>query len=282
MRRLSNLAGGPVLICMALAATHSSSSALTAQSVFLDELTWTEVRDAIESGTTTVIIPTAGTEQNGPHMVLGKHKFIVNEAAKRIAEELGNALVAPVVTYVPEGEKWIHPSGHMRYAGSITLPNEHFMTLLEYGVRKLWRSTDSRTSCLIGDSGGNQRGMEAVAMALNSEWSGSDTRVHFVGDYYSANGFREYVEEHWRVSRRHRPPRRNPRHVTPPVREPRPHPHRRAGTCAAGSRAAGSVGIPTTGFGGTGRDRNGHAGGCGRPTDSESDRSAVTPPASGS
>ena len=51
--------------------------------VFLEELTWTEVRDAIQDGATTIIVPTAGTEQNGPHMVLGKHKFIVNHAADR-------------------------------------------------------------------------------------------------------------------------------------------------------------------------------------------------------
>ena len=70
--------------------------------VFLEELTAVEVRDAIQDGTTTIILPTAGTEQNGPHMVLAKHKYIVNHASERIARRLGNALVAPVVTYVPE------------------------------------------------------------------------------------------------------------------------------------------------------------------------------------
>ena len=79
----------------------AQAQGLDLPSVFLEELTWTEVRDAIDSGTTTIIIPTAGTEQNGPHMVLGKHKFIVNYASAMIARELGNALVAPVVTYVP-------------------------------------------------------------------------------------------------------------------------------------------------------------------------------------
>ena len=41
--------------------------------VFLEELTWTEVRDALKAGKTTILLPTGGTEQNGPHMVLGKH-----------------------------------------------------------------------------------------------------------------------------------------------------------------------------------------------------------------
>jgi creatinine amidohydrolase/Fe(II)-dependent formamide hydrolase-like protein len=162
-------------------------------SVFLEELTWTEVRGAIDSGTTTIIIPTAGTEQNGPHMVLGKHKFIVNYASAMIARELGNALVAPVVTYVPEGDVF-NPRGHMTKAGTISLPQEHYMKLLEYGARSL--AVHGFTDIvMIGDSGGNQSGMEEVAEMLNAEWAGEAVRVHFVGDYYGNNGFREWLIE---------------------------------------------------------------------------------------
>ena len=108
--------------------------ALAQDSVFLEELTWTEVRDAVQAGKTTVIIPTAGTEQNGPHMILGKHNITVKYTAGEIAKQLGDALVAPVVAYVPEGS--IDPlSGHMRYPGTITLPEEYFMKLLEYAAR---------------------------------------------------------------------------------------------------------------------------------------------------
>ena len=185
-----------VLSGLALATTFAFAPSATAQdlpSVFLEELTWTEVRDAIDDGTTTIIIPTAGTEQNGPHMVLGKHKFIINHASAMIARELGNALVAPVVTYVPEGSVE-NPRGHMSKAGTITLPEEHFMTLLEYAARSL--AVHGFTDIvLIGDSGGNQRGMERVAAMLNEEWAGEDARVHFVGDYYSDNGFREWLME---------------------------------------------------------------------------------------
>ena len=161
--------------------------------VFIEEMTWTEVRDAIEAGATTVIVPTAGTEQNGPHMVTGKHRYIIEEASDRIARELGNALVAPVVTYVPEGNV-DPPSGHMRYAGTVTLPNEFFMKLLEYAARS-FRVHGFTDIVLIGDSGGNQRGMEEVAAVLNGEWGGEGARVHFIGDYYAANGYREWLAE---------------------------------------------------------------------------------------
>ncbi len=161
--------------------------------VFIEEMTWTEVRDAIAGGATTAIVPTAGTEQNGPHMVIGKHRYIIEAASDRIARELGNALVAPVVTYVPEGNV-DPPSGHMRYPGTITLPNEFFVKLLEYAARSL-RVHGFTDIVLIGDSGGNQRGMEEVAGALNEEWGGEGARVHFIGDYYSANGYREWLAE---------------------------------------------------------------------------------------
>ena len=165
--------------------------------VFIEEMTWTEVRDAIDRGATTVILPTAGTEQNGPHMVTGKHRYIIEEASDRIARELGDALVAPTVTYVPEGGV-DPPSGHMRYAGTITLPNEFFMNLLEYAARS-FRAHGFTDIAFIGDSGGNQRGMEAVANMLNEEWGGEGSRVHFIGDYYANNGFRDWLVEQGEV-----------------------------------------------------------------------------------
>src|SRR5690349_14347128 len=70
--------------------------------VFLEELTWAEVRDLVKDGWTTAIIGTAGTEQKGPHMVDGEHKFVMEYAADKIARAVGKTLVAPVVTYVPE------------------------------------------------------------------------------------------------------------------------------------------------------------------------------------
>ncbi|HIE91421.1 MAG TPA: creatininase family protein, partial [Acidobacteria bacterium] len=67
--------------------------AQTPDTVFLEELTWTELRDLVETGTTTIIIPTGGTEQNGPHMVLGKHNVLVKHKAGEVARRLGDALV---------------------------------------------------------------------------------------------------------------------------------------------------------------------------------------------
>src|SRR5687768_13590896 len=123
-------------ICQAAFASAQAPSVPQPDSVFLEDLTWMEVRDAIAGGKTTVIVPTGGTEQNGPHMALGKHNYLVTYKAGQIAKQLGNALVAPVVSYVPEGD--INPpTGHMRFAGTISLPQDVFVNVLEHAARSL-------------------------------------------------------------------------------------------------------------------------------------------------
>jgi creatinine amidohydrolase/Fe(II)-dependent formamide hydrolase-like protein len=155
-------------------------------SVFLEDLTWMEVRDAVARGKTTAIVPTGGTEQNGPHMVLGKHNFLVQYKAGQIAAQLGNALVAPVVAYVPEGGV-TPPTGHMRFAGTITVPPDVFMKVLEYAARSL-RQHGFTDIVFVGDSGGNQDGQKQVAEALNKEWSATPARVHHISAYYPGRG----------------------------------------------------------------------------------------------
>ena len=124
-------------------------------------------------------------------MVLGKHNFIIRHTADQIARRLGNTLVAPVVAFVPEGNLE-PPSGHMRYPGAITLPNEHYMKLLEYAARS-FKVNGFKDIVFIGDSGGNQDGMKQVAEMLNKEWAGSGVRIHFVPEYYSGTGFSEWL-----------------------------------------------------------------------------------------
>lgn len=182
-----------LILASALATLSLSAHAQAPDTVFIEELTWTEVRDAIKAGNTTVILPTGGTEQNGPHMVLGKHNVIIRHTAEQIARRLGHTLVAPVVAYVPEGNI-DPPSGHMRFPGAITLPNEHYMKLLEFAARS-FRVNGFKDIVFIGDSGGNQNGLKQVSELLNTEWAGTGVRIHFVPEYYSGSGesFREWL-----------------------------------------------------------------------------------------
>ena len=168
--------------------------AMAAPPVFIDELTWMEIRDRMAAGTKSVIIGTAGQEQKGPHMVTGEHKYVLQHTAERIARTLGDALVAPIITYVPEGS-WDTPlRGHMAKAGSITLPEARFIDLLLHTAKSL-RAGGFTTFILIGDSGGNQNGMKAAADQLNAAWQNTGARALFIGDYYtkSAADIRTYL-----------------------------------------------------------------------------------------
>ena len=131
-------------------------SAPLADSVYLEELTWVETRDLIKLGKTIAIIPTGGTEQNGPHVVLGKHNYIVRHTAGEIAKILGNALVAPVMSYVPEGG--IEPAeGHMRFPGTLSIPEPVFEHVLISAASSL-KAHGFKVICFIGDSGGKSKG----------------------------------------------------------------------------------------------------------------------------
>jgi creatinine amidohydrolase/Fe(II)-dependent formamide hydrolase-like protein len=163
-------------------------------SVYIEDLTWTELRDLIASGKTTAIVPVGGTEQNGPHMAIGKHNARVRLLAGRIASGLGNALVAPVLPYVPEGAL-DPPTGHMRFPGTITVPQDAFDKVIEYAARSLARH-GFRDIVLIGDHGSYQKDLAAVAARLDREWAKTPVRVHAIREYYdeSAHGFAKLLE----------------------------------------------------------------------------------------
>lgn len=151
--------------------------------VFIEEMTWMEVRDALADGKTTAIVATGGVEQNGPYVASGKHNFVLQATTEAIARELGDALVAPIVKFVPEGSI-DPPSGHMRYHATISVRQETFEALLTDIVASL-EAHGFEDIVLIGDSGGNVRGMQAVAAALNEAWTDRSARVHFIPEYYT-------------------------------------------------------------------------------------------------
>src|SRR5437762_1762158 len=121
-----------LLSCFLLLGLPASRAA--ADTVFLEELTWTELRDLIRAGKMTIIVSIGGTEQNGPYMALGKHNLRVRMLSEKIARSLGNALVAPVIVYVLEGTFEL-PTGYMRFPGTITVSEKIFEKILEYATR---------------------------------------------------------------------------------------------------------------------------------------------------
>jgi creatinine amidohydrolase/Fe(II)-dependent formamide hydrolase-like protein len=160
------------------------------QSVWLEELTWMEIRDARVAGKTTVIVPTGGIEQNGPYVAMGKHNWVLQGACEAIARALGDALCAPIVKFVPEGNIE-RPTGHMRYPGTISLRQETFEAMLD-DIGSSLKAHGFTRVIYIGDSGGNQSGMKAVAERQNQRWG--RPVAHFIPEFYDYPGVRAFME----------------------------------------------------------------------------------------
>jgi len=167
-----------------LALCTGGAVAAAPQTVFQEELTWTELRDEIAAGKTTILVPIGGTEQNGPAIALGKHNARAKVLAARIALALGNALVAPVMAYVPEGSV-SPPSAHMRFPGTITMPDATFEQVVEYAARS-FKAHGFLYIVLLGDHGDYQKNLQTVAERLNRQWATTPVRVLAVTEYYRA------------------------------------------------------------------------------------------------
>jgi len=151
-------------------------------SVWLEDLTWTELQDLIKSGTTTVIIPVGGVEQSGPDMALGKHDVRARILSERIARAVGHTLIAPVVAYVPEGST-NPPTSHMRFPGTITVPADVFRKTIASAASS-FKLHGFRDVVLIGEHGSYQGDLSAVADELNRTWAATPVRAHFMPEYY--------------------------------------------------------------------------------------------------
>ena len=160
--------------------------------VFIEDLTWMEVRDAIQAGKSTVLVASGGVEQNGPYLVTGKHNVVLQAMTESIARKLGNALVAPIIAFVPEGD-FDPPTGHMRYPGTISLTQETYKALLR-DIASSLKAHGFEHVIFIGDSGGNQTGMKEVASELTVRFRGKPG-VHFIPEFYDYDGLMAWLKE---------------------------------------------------------------------------------------
>ena len=153
-----------------------------ATSVWLEEMTWMDVRDALKAGKTNIIISTGGIEPNGPWLVTGKHNYVLHANCEAIARKMGNALCAPIVKFVPEGD--ISPkTSHMVSPGTISMREDTFRSVLRDTAESL-QAHGFKNIIFIGDSGGNQNGQKAVAEALTAKWAGKALALH-IPEYYT-------------------------------------------------------------------------------------------------
>ena len=159
--------------------------------VWIEEMTYLEARDAIKAGKTTGLIFAGSTEQNGPYLPGSKHQHILRVVADSIARKLGNALVAPIVP-IEAG----NPDDPYLNWGSFYLTRETFQAVIRDIATSL-KSQGFTHIILMGDSGGDTAGLRAVAQELSAKWAGSPVIVH-VPEFYnwtSPGGVRQFVAD---------------------------------------------------------------------------------------
>ncbi len=146
--------------------------------VWIEEMTWMEVRDALEAGKTTAIVGSGGLEKNGPYTPTGKHNYVLRTTTEAIARKLGNALIAPIVTMEPG-----NPEREDIPHGSVFLTQETFKAVLTDMSTSL-KTMGFKNIVMVADSGGNVRGMSEVTAELNEKWKGDPARVYYISEYY--------------------------------------------------------------------------------------------------
>lgn len=193
-------------LALAIALLISTSALAQPNSVRIEDLTWTEVRDAIAAGKTTAIYYAGSTEQNGPGVALGKHIFIAHYLAGKIAEQLGNALAYPTMPFAPTGN-WgvtkpgtIDPAkktGHMQYSGSVNISEETFAAVA-HDVALSAISAGFKNVVLMGDHGGGQSALKNIAEQLDAEWSAKGVHVYYIPDLYykEKDLMKDYLPKH--------------------------------------------------------------------------------------
>jgi creatinine amidohydrolase len=185
------LSGQVTTLTVAFAVFVLAAAPLAAQrSIYIEDLTWPEVQQAIQSGKTNAIIYTGSTEQGGPHMALGKHNFIARWVAGAIAIKLGDALVYPTLPFAPTGDP-VKRTAHMRFPGSVTLTPQTYRSVV-HDVALSAIDAGFRNIFIMGDHGDGQDVLGAVAKELDAQWSPKGVRVFYVPDLY----FKEKQQAH--------------------------------------------------------------------------------------
>ena len=150
--------------------------------VDIELLTHTEISDKIhKEGKTSVIIANGGTEERGPHDVLGGHTFMAHNKAVEIAKKLGNALVAPVLPIAVSATGLREDTNT---PGGVQMPPEVFKAVKTAEIESMVINgfTDI---FLMGDHGGGQQEMRQVAEEEDKKLSAKGVRVYYIGDFYT-------------------------------------------------------------------------------------------------
>src|SRR5207248_2530398 len=179
VNRMPKLTGTICVLSLATVIVFAQKAQMQ-QRVEIEMMTYPEIYSAIHNqGKTTVLIYNGGTEQRGPHAVLGGHTFMARAIAPMIARKLGNALVAPVLPFS------VNPAAGVdaKWPGSVALAPDLFQKVNEAVVDSMVKN-GFKNIVLMGDHGGGQAELSKLAEAMDAKYGPQGTHVYCCGEVY--------------------------------------------------------------------------------------------------
>jgi len=131
--------------------------------VKMEEMTWEEIKRAIENGIDTVILIIGSIEQHGPHLPISMDTILGEILGERIAREI-NALLAPVIRPGCSDH-------HIDFPGTITLSPFTLMQVIKDYCESLARH-GFKNIVLIPTHGGNFAPVNTIAPEIAKELKG--------------------------------------------------------------------------------------------------------------
>jgi creatinine amidohydrolase len=170
-----------------LASTASGQPARAASVndiVELELLTHTELTQKQKDGWTSIFLVTGGTEERGPHDVLGGHNILAKNHATMAARKLGKTLVAPVLPIAVNATGLNANREEADQPGAIQMPADVFKQVQLAEIDSLARS-GFKDIFLMGDHGGGQQQMKEAADEMDKKWAPKGVHVYYVSDFYN-------------------------------------------------------------------------------------------------
>lgn len=156
--------------------------------VWIEDMTLLEVRDAMKAGKTTAMIFAGGMEDNGPYITVSQHDSTVKGMCDLIARKLGNALCAPIVALAPADlERASTP-------GSVSITADTFKAILTDEATSL-KSEGFKNVLFMVDHGTDVKPSQEAAKALADKWAGSGTAAYYVPEYYNDQALVKFEQD---------------------------------------------------------------------------------------
>jgi len=156
-------------------------------SVWIEDMTLVEIRDALKAGKTTALLFAGGMEDNGPYIVVDQHGDIVRAQCEQIARKLGNALCAPVLQIAPGDPERGSP-------GTIVLTADVFKSVVANVITSL-KSQGFKNIYTMVDHGSAQGPMTEISTTLGGQLKDSGVRVAYIKEYYNNAAITQYVKD---------------------------------------------------------------------------------------